>query len=427
MLVNFTFQNFRSFREERSLRMEATSIKELKDSIVEAGGYRLLPAAVMYGANSSGKSNVLMAMLAMKDLVLSSVRLNPDDQLTFDPFRLDETSASQPTSYEIQFLIGDTKYRYGIEHDQKRVIAEWLYEKNLKEREFCLFERNGQDFHISSARFAEGVGKEESTPENRLFLSLVAQLNGKKAESIIGFFRGMYDFSRRSSKENDNFTMRMFQEDREECSDILEFYRYLQLGFKDLKVQEARYYYMDKGKRVEFKGLHEYEMRTVHDIYDSDGNVVDERMFNKTLMESEGTQQVISLSGPLFSALKNGTLLLVDELDIRLHPMLTRSIVQLFMNRSTNPNGAQLICTTHDTNLLDLAYLRRDQIWFTEKDRTESSDLYSLVEFKDGRGVRVRNDSSIEKDYIEGRYGAIPFLHYIIEYGKERAVQAAKA
>lgn len=412
MLVNFTFQNFRSFREERSLRMEATSIKELKDSIVEAGGYRLLPAAVMYGANSSGKSNVLMAMLAMKDLVLSSVRLNPDDQLTFDPFRLDETSASQPTSYEIQFLIGDTKYRYGIEHDQKRVIAEWLYEKNLKEREFCLFERNGQDFHISSARFAEGVGKEESTPENRLFLSLVAQLNGKKAESIIGFFRGMYDFSRRSSKENDNFTMRMFQEDREECSDILEFYRYLQLGFKDLKVQEARYYYMDKGKRVEFKGLHEYGMRTVHDIYDSDGNVVDERMFNKALMESEGTQQVISLSGPLFSALKNGTLLLVDELDIRLHPMLTRSIVQLFMNRSTNPNGAQLICTTHDTNLLDLAYLRRDQIWFTEKDRTESSDLYSLVEFKDGRGVRVRNDSSIEKDYIEGRYGAIPFLHY---------------
>ena len=279
MLVNFTFQNFRSFREERSLRMEATSIKELKDSIVEAGGYRLLPAAVMYGANSSGKSNVLMAMLAMKDLVLSSVRLNPDDQLTFDPFRLDETSASQPTSYEIQFLIGDAKYRYGIEHDQKRVIAEWLYEKNLKEREFCLFERNGQDFHISSARFAEGVGKEESTPENRLFLSLVAQLNGKKAESIIGFFRGMYDFSRRSSKENDNFTMRMFQEDREECSDILEFYRYLQLGFKDLKVQEARYYYMDKGKRVEFKGLHEYEMRTVHDIYDSDGNVVSERMF----------------------------------------------------------------------------------------------------------------------------------------------------
>ena len=412
MLVNFTFQNFRSFREERSLRMEATSIKELKDSIVEAGGYRLLPAAVMYGANSSGKSNVLMAMLAMKDLVLSSVRLNPDDQLTFDPFRLDETSASQPTSYEIQFLIGDAKYRYGIEHDQKRVIAEWLYEKNLKEREFCLFERNGQDFHISSARFAEGVGKEESTPENRLFLSLVAQLNGKKAESIIGFFRGMYDFSRRSSKENDNFTMRMFQEDREECSDILEFYRYLQLGFKDLKVQEARYYYMDKGKRVEFKGLHEYEMRTVHDIYDSDGNVVDERMFNKTLMESEGTQQVISLSGPLFSALKNGTLLLVDELDIRLHPMLTRSIVQLFMNRSTNPNGAQLICTTHDTNLLDLAYLRRDQIWFTEKDRTESSDLYSLVEFKDGMGVRVRNDRSIEKDYIEGRYGAIPFLHY---------------
>lgn len=408
MLVNFTFQNFRSFRYEQSLRMEATSIRELKDSVVETEDYRLLPAAVIYGANSSGKSNVLRALLAMRDLVLSSVWLNPGDKLAFDPFCLDETSESEPTSYEIQFLLGNTKYRYGLEHDRQRIIGEWLYEKKVKEREFCLFERNCQELHVSSARFAEGEGKEEMTPENRLFLSLVAQLNGKKSESIIGFFRGMYDFSRKSSGENDSFTMKLFQNNSEECKDILSFYQHLQLGFKDMKVQEAPYYYVEKEKKVEFKGL--YEMLTVHNIYDNEGNVVDERMFRKDLMESEGTKQVISLSGPLFSALKNGTILLVDELDIRLHPMLTRSIVQLFMDKNTNPNGAQLVCTTHDTNLLNLAYLRRDQIWFTEKDRTDSSVLYSLVEFKDDRGVKVRNDRSIEKDYIEGRFGAIPFL-----------------
>ena len=181
MLVNFTFQNFRSFRYEQSLRMEATSIRELKDSVVETEDYRLLPAAVIYGANSSGKSNVLRALLAMRDLVLSSVWLNPGDKLAFDPFCLDETSESEPTSYEIQFLLGRTKYRYGIEHDRQRIIGEWLYEKKVKEREFCLFERNCQELHVSSARFAEGEGKEEMTPENRLFLSLVAQLNGKKA------------------------------------------------------------------------------------------------------------------------------------------------------------------------------------------------------------------------------------------------------
>ena len=117
------------------------------------------------------------------------------------------------------------------------------------------------------------------------------------------------------------------------------------------------------------------------------------------------------MSGPIFDTLLKGKLLIVDELDAKLHPLLTRSILQLFMDAETNPNGAQLIFATHDTNLLNLAYLRRDQIWFTEKDKTESSDLYSLVEFRDETGTKVRNDRSVEKDYINGRYGAIPFMN----------------
>jgi AAA15 family ATPase/GTPase len=128
-------------------------------------------------------------------------------------------------------------------------------------------------------------------------------------------------------------------------------------------------------------------------------------------MESEGTKKVIEMSGPIFDSLKTGKLLVVDELDAKLHPLLTRCILQLFMDPTSNPKGAQLIFATHDTNLLNLNYLRRDQIWFTEKDETEASDLYSLVEFKDESGTKVRNDRSIQKDYINGRYGAIPFFN----------------
>ena len=151
-------------------------------------------------------------------------------------------------------------------------------------------------------------------------------------------------------------------------------------------------------------------MQTTHYIYDRQGIPLREVGFNQDEMESEGTKKIIEMSGPIFDTLRQGKLLIVDELEAKLHPFLTRSILRLFMSPETNPHGAQLIFATHDTNLLDVRLLRRDQIWFTEKDGTEVSDLYSLVEFRNGNGTKVRNDSSIRKDYMNGRYGAIPFL-----------------
>ena len=161
----------------------------------------------------------------------------------------------------------------------------------------------------------------------------------------------------------------------------------------------------------ELKGKKIMEAKTTHNIYDEQGNVSGIGTFDKDEMESEGTKKVIEMSGPIFDTLRLGKVLIVDELDAKLHPLLTRSILQLFMNPETNPHGAQLIFATHDTNLLNLAYLRRYQIWFTEKDKTESTDLYSLLEFKDENGTKIRNDRSVQKDYINGRYGAIPFLN----------------
>ena len=146
------------------------------------------------------------------------------------------------------------------------------------------------------------------------------------------------------------------------------------------------------------------ETYTTHHVYDKEGKVVGQTRFRADRYESNGTNKIISLSGPLFDTLLHGNVLFVDELDAKLHPMLTRAIVRLFMDKETNPKGAQLVFTTHDTHLLDKDYLRRDQVWFTEKDATEASDLYSLLEFKE------RNDRNFAKNYIEGRYGAIPFI-----------------
>lgn len=423
MLVNFTLQNFRSFRDEKTLSMEAGSIKELKDSVIQKDSYRLLPTAVMYGANSSGKSNVLMAMMTMKSVLLGSVRLNPKDELNYQPFRLNLVSANNPTSFEIQFLQDDVRYRYGFDYDKTHISKEWLYEKCAGQREFNLFLRVDNEFEVSKSRFPEGLGKESATPSNRLFVSLVAQLNGAKSMRILDWFNNCNYLSGMDSQGYEGFTLRMFSEHLEGYNQALDFFHHTQLGFNDLLVTEKIFTDDSLPQKMqipdalrlklmeELKGKKVMEAKTTHNIYDEHGHVNDVETFNKDEMESEGTKKIIEMSGPIFDTLKAGKLLIIDELDAKLHPILTRSIVQLFMNPDINSHGAQLIFATHDTNLLHLSYLRRDQIWFTEKDKTESSDLYSLVEFKDESGTKIRNDRSVQKDYINGRYGAIPFLN----------------
>lgn len=422
MLINFTFQNFRSFRDEKTLSMEAVSIKELKESVVQNNSYRLLPAAVMYGANSSGKSNALMALAVMRSVLLGSVRLNPKDKLDYQPFKLDLVSASNPTSFEIQFLQDGFKYRYGFEYDKTHICKEWLYEKRDRQREFNLFLRVEDEFDVSKTRFAEGLGKENDTQSNRLFISLVAQLKGPKSMRILDWFNNCNYLSGINSQGYEGYTLSMFSEHLEGYKDVLDFFHHTQLGFENLLVTKKIFsdeifsnnVHIPDALRLklmeEFKGKTIMEPKTTHHIYNENGDSSGIGVFDKDEMESEGTKKMIEMSGPIFDTLKSGKLLIIDELDAKLHPFLTRSILQLFMDPKTNKHGAQLIFTTHDTNLLNLDYLRRDQIWFTEKDKTESTDLYSLVEFRGENGIKIRNDCSVQKDYINGRYGAIPFL-----------------
>lgn len=419
MLVNFTVSNYRSFKEERTFSMSAGPVREHRDSVIERGSYRVLPLAVFYGANSSGKSNLIQAISTMCKVVRDSVRMNEGDPLLHDPFALDKTSEGEPTSFEIQFLKDHALYRYGFEYNREIIISEWLYEKRFKEREYELFLRAGDDIEVSARRFPEGRGKEHMTNSNRLFLSVVAQLKGEKSNRIMSWFRGCNVVSGIDSVGYESVTIDMFAEHRPLERQAQAFFQTLQLGFTRFFVEKVSMTQemleaLPEAIRPAFEqGVASgrvVQTRTVHNVYDERGEVSDTRIFDKDRMESEGTKKVIEISGPLFDTLSKGKILIVDELDAKLHPLLTRNIILLFMDPVTNPHGAQLIFATHDTNLLDLRILRRDQIWFAEKDSVESTDIYSLIEIRDENGNRIRNDRNIERDYIQGRYGAIPFV-----------------
>jgi AAA15 family ATPase/GTPase len=419
MLVNFTVKNYRSFKQERTFSMEAGSIKEHRESVINKGKLSLLPLAVFYGANSGGKSNLIQAISTMRYMVRRSVQLNEGDELPYDPFALDEISDTQPTLFEIQFIKGEVLYRYGFEYTKKEIVSEWLYEKQFGEKEYELFVRSRDLIDVSPKRFPEGEGKEDLTNSNRLFLSLVAQLKGEKSNSVMGWFRQCNVLSGIDSEGYEAFTLKMFLEHLNGADEAQGFFKTLQLGFTRFSVKkvdipkDALNSAPESIKSQIEKDLttgNLVESITTHNVYDENGFVVGERNFHKNQMESEGTKKVIEMSGPIFDTLNEGKTLIVDELDAKLHPLLTRNIVLLFMDPEKNQHGAQLIFATHDTNLLDLEIIRRDQIWFAEKDKVEATDLYSLVEFKDEDGKKVRNDRDIKRDYIRGRYGAIPFI-----------------
>lgn len=399
--------------------MKSGSIKEHKKSVIQVGKYKVLPLAIFYGANSGGKSNFIKAISLMRRMVLRSVKMNKGDNLPYVPFALDQTSGMSPTLFEMQFISDGAQYRYGFEYDKKEIITEWLYEKCFGEKEYELFLRSQDYIEVSEKRFREGVGKEDLTNPNRLFLSLVAQLKGEKSNKVIEWFGKCNVLSGIDSEGYEGFTLNMFLEHLDGADEAQDFFQKLQLGFTRFSVKESDIPNDVLGNLPEsIKSQLEKDIEsgkvvesiTTHNIYDENGSVIGKRDFRKDAMESEGTKKVIELSGPIFDTLHNGKILVVDELDAKLHPLLTRNIVLLFMDPQQNKHGAQLIFATHDTNLLDLRIVRRDQIWFAEKDNIEQTDIYSLAEFKDEEGNKVRNDRDIKRDYIRGRYGAVPFI-----------------
>ena len=213
MLVNFTVKNYRSFKEERTFSMEASSIKEHEASVIKAGNHRLFPLTIIYGANSSGKSNLISAIYTMRRMVMGSVRLNESDPLLYVPFALDEVSRSVPTLFEVQFIQAETRYCYGFEYTQNEIVSEWLYENGLGEEEVELFVRSKNVIEVSEKAFPEGRGKEDLTNANRLFLSLVAQLKGEKSNAVMVGIGECNVVSGIDTKNYDEITLAMFMKE----------------------------------------------------------------------------------------------------------------------------------------------------------------------------------------------------------------------
>ena len=419
MLLHFTVSNFLSIKEPATLNMLAVNpIKEFEtENVFNVGRYRLLRSSVIYGANASGKSNFLKAMGFFKWFAVNSAKeTQVGEDIDNTPFRLSSETEDEPSSFEASFLVDKIKYRYGFEVDKSSVKTEWLlFSKKIKE--YPLFIREGQLIEVYKD-FKEGKGIEERTRKNALFLSVVAQFNGEKSKSLIRWFNEFNMVSGLADRRFEGFTASLLEDDRYK-EIITNLMTDADLGFKDIKVldvdittdslppdmpDELKNFFLK-----ETKGKRGYNIETYHEKFDAKGNVEGLVKFDFDDEESEGTKKYFRLAGPLLDTLEDGGVMVIDELDARLHPTLTKSIVQLFNTPKVNRKNAQLIFATHDTNLLSSCMFRRDQIWFTEKRKNGSTDLYSLAEYKLERG-KVRKDASFEKDYIKGRYGAIPYI-----------------
>ncbi|MBC3786840.1 AAA family ATPase [Spirosoma utsteinense] len=416
MLVEFSVANFLSIKDRQTLRMDASGISDFPERVIDTGRHKLLRSAAIYGANASGKSNVLKAMNTMGVIIRNSAQRQSTDEISVEPFLLSTETEHAPSYFEIVFLIDETQYRYGFEVDKKSVKAEWLFETK-KAREKYLFLRQDSDIEVVK-EFKEGKSLEERTRENALFLSVCDQFNGPVAKRIFEWFRQLLYTSGIDHDLYRNHLLQLLDAPpvREELMAII---GKMNFGFTAIGLQKAA---MSKDYLSAFSeenqqrffdllgGEQTVSIKTMHDKYDANHKPTGHVEFDLANNESSGTIKFFDLLAPVYLSIIKSAVLVIDELDAKLHPLLTHAIIRLFNDPETNLNNAQLIFATHDTNLLTYGQFRRDQIWFTEKDQYGATCLYSLVEYKEEDGTKVRKDRSFETDYIQGRYGAIPYI-----------------
>jgi len=417
MLIQFSVQNYRSFAEMQTISFEATNISEFKENVFTSAREKLLKSIAVYGANSSGKSNLLNAMSEMRNFIFVNVKKSSAESIDYDPFLLKPKFKNEPSFFEIVFRIDMVKYRYGFEIDQNSVRGEWLFKTN-KVKEIPLFIRVDDGIEVFK-NFPEGKNLEERTKHNSLFLSVIDQFNGEESGKVIQWFNNFNIIDGTFHNNYRGVTFSMLS-DNEINTKLNKFYQSLDLGFKNLRIEKEVFNRnnlpIDMPEELvsrivgDLDGETIYSLTSTHAIYDNE-NVATENevIFNVREMESAGTNKVIDLSGPIFDTLSEGGVLAIDELDAKLHPLLTISLMKLFQNSSSNSKNAQLLFTTHSTSLLNRGDLRRDQIYFTEKNSFEATELYALVEYN-LKGKKIRKDNSFEKDYLNRRYGGVPQL-----------------
>lgn len=422
MLWQFTVKNYKTFKDKATLSLIASNYDKTRETenihVDEVFNKRILKSAVVYGANASGKSTLINAIAFMRLFVLRSSKGQQGEFIEVDPFRLNVATENEPSEFEVIFSFENVLYRYGFEATQNEIISEWLYYKP-KTKEVELFYRDGDQFDFHESLFSKGkmVATQGLVRRNALLVSVAAQFNEEQAIAVINWFRKLRVISSTREYFSQRFTIDKTKNPTDKQK-IITLLKDADFGIQDIEVElmtedNIPSHYPPSLKKQLIMDIKEGNIKRVNDIllshrkYGRDNQFVHDVPFSLDKDESSGTQKYFNLLGPILDVLENGQVLVVDELDAQLHPNLLCRIISLFHSTETNHNNAQLIFNTHDTNLLDSGLFRRDQIWFTDKSKYGAAKLYSLADFSSGE---VRKNEAYEKNYIKGKYGAVPYF-----------------
>ncbi len=427
MLLRFGVSNSLSIRDFQELSFSASSLKDRDEGLIPCAAApkgAVAPAAVIYGANASGKSNLVEAIAGMRQMVLlSQTRGEPGGGVPRQPFRLDAACAGEPSRFELDFVIDGVRHHYGFEASDDAFESEWLYDFPGSRRR-TLFEREGGEFRFGRELKGRNAVIADLTRPNSLYLSAAAQSGHERLSRVFGYFRSIHSV-RAIDVPGMAASLHLVQEEPDPRT--IDFLGRIGTGVVDYRRKEAEdadeteeafqrdvlaamrkwgdvpaelEAFMSGGWRIAIELAHRGR----------DGGPV---YFDLDL-ESAGTRRLLIVLGFAFQALDEGTPLFVDELDASLHTQAAEEVLRLFCSPGTNPKGAQLVATTHDTNLMRAPALRRDQLWFTEKDADGATRLYPLTD------IRTRKGDDVERGYLQGRYGATPFDDPVSALGARR-------
>lgn len=395
MLIQFNFENFKSFYDEVSLDMTAANIKEHEYNLIKPlkGRDKYLKVACIYGANASGKSNIIEAFSFMNYFVRYSFKDSKENkQIPIKPFAF--SFDEKPSTFEVFFQYKGNEYQYGFVVNRKQVLEEWLYKRDFRSKNkfVTLFER-GETIWCDNIKGAKNFIP--MVEENTLFLSILANAKLSIPKEVYDWFNHNYvvDFGDVSFE---NFISRALPDEFESPeyqNQMVSFFNAIDVPISGFHLEKIKY----ENNQMRYMIYSKYKMNG-------------EEVVLPFYEESSGTQKMLTLFIILKIVLDEGNILWIDELDAKLHPLLLRYIITLFHDENVNTKGAQLIYTTHDHYTLTKDLFRRDQIWFVEKDERLSSELYSLAEYRMEDNKKVRNDASYNKDYLLGKYGGVPIL-----------------
>ena len=417
MLIEFKAKNFTSFKNEVTFSMVSSEkLQELSNNRIEIeADFHLLKSASIFGANASGKSNLLNALGFIIAFLQRSMLDSQEGKRNFKnlTFSLDNSSKVSPTEFEISFLLKKKIVTYNFALSQGDVSSESLVidDDLIFKRKFNEIVDYSSDFFKTEEELNL---KFSLTNSNSLFLTVLSVTNTKIAEDIIEYLTKNINFLS-GYGNNAKFTKNVIKENKSYKSKVLDLLKVADFNITDLDIKQRKLEIKPFGNSdaeipkeiVDEVRDEATRLLSKHNIYDSEGMIVDSKLFDVERFESSGTRVFLSLAGPIINVLEKGGILVIDEADALLHPLVTKYLIELF-NDIENTHS-QLIITSHNSNILDQELLRRDQIWFVEKDELEISHLTALSEYKFNGSV-VRSDERYAKNYLRGKYGAIPYI-----------------